>query len=285
MTLFHSMSTVTYSTALAVAALIWFGTGRQPLAVGMAFIRALIQSRQYLLVFIAVIAILFLNKYELHLESWLNISYDLTAALTGWEGAWQAKLQAILPSDALIGFTAIFYLVLFQATMMASFGIYTYAGNMKLYYALCFAILGNYLLAVPFYLFVPVNEAWYADSQIRFLMLKVFPTFEQHYRALSGINNCFPSLHTSLSVTMALIAAKSGIRRWSIFAWINAIVVVFAIFYLGIHWFTDMIAGLVLAGVSVYVGLKIAARAESRSSSDALLRSRNKPEPTYPVES
>ncbi len=215
----------------------------------------------------------------------LNVSYDLTAALTGWEGAWQAKLQASLPSDTLIGFTAIFYLVLFQATMMASFGIYTYAGNMKLYYALSFAILGNYLLAVPFYLYVPVNEAWYADSQIRFLMLNVFPTFEQHYRALSGINNCFPSLHTSLSVTMALIASRSGIRRWSIFAWINAIVVIFAIFYLGIHWFTDMVAGLVLASVSVYVGLKIAARMESHPHSGILSRSRNKLDPPSPVES
>jgi len=285
MTLFHSMSTVAYSTALAVAALIWYGTGRQPLAAGLAFVKALIGSRKYLLFFVAVLAILLVNKYELHLEEWINVSYDLTPMLTGWEGAWQANLQSFLKSDVLIGFTAIFYLVLFQASMIASVGIYTYLRNMRLYYALCVAIVLNYLLAVPFYLFVPVNEAWYANPQIQFLMLNVFPTFEQHYRSLSGLNNCFPSLHTSLSVTLALVASKSGIRRWAVFAWINAIVIVFAIFYLGIHWFTDMIAGLALAGFSVYVGLKIGAWAENRSHSGALVQHRDKLEPSYPVES
>ncbi|MFB9279214.1 phosphatase PAP2 family protein [Cohnella cellulosilytica] len=280
MTLFHNMSAIAYSTAFAVAVLIWYGTGRQPLAVAWAFVKALIQSRKYLLFFVAVLAILLLNKYELHLENWIDISYDLTAAMIGWEGAWQAGLQNTLRSDALVAICAVFYLVLFQATMIASVGIYTYVRNMKLYYAICIAILLNYLLAVPFYLFVPVNEAWHANPQIQFLMLNVFPTFEQHYRSLSGLNNCFPSLHTSLSVTLALLASKSGIRRWTIFAWINAIVIVFSIFYLGIHWFTDMVAGVALAAFSVYVGLKLGAWAENRARSNAVVPARDKLEPS-----
>ncbi len=280
MTLFHSMSAVAYSTALAVAALIWYGTGRQPLAVGWAFFKSLIQSRKYLLFFVAVMAILLLNKYELHLENWIDISYDLTGALTGWEGAWQAGLQKALPFDGLIAICAVFYLVLFQATMIASVGIYTYMQNMKLYYAICIAILMNYLIAVPFYLFVPVNEAWHANSQIQFLMLNVFPTFEQNYRQLSGLNNCFPSLHTSLSVTLALLASRSGIRRWAAFAWINAIVIVFSIFYLGIHWFTDMVAGVALAAFSAYVGMKLGAWAEGRAYSNPALPARDNLEPS-----
>ena len=280
MTLFHNMSAIAYSTAFAVAVLIWYGTGRQPLAVAWAFVKALIQSRKYLLFFVAVLAILVLNKYELHLENWIDISYDLTAAMIGWEGAWQAGLQNTLRSDALVAICAGFYLGLNQATMIASVGIYTYVRNMKLYYAICIAILLNYLLAVPFYLFVPVNEAWHANPQIQFLMLNVFPTFEQHYRSLSGLNNCFPSLHTSLSVTLALLASKSGIRRWTIFAWINAIVIVFSIFYLGIHWFTDMVAGVALAVFSVYVGLKLGAWAENRARSNAVVPARDKLEPS-----
>ncbi|MFC4600376.1 phosphatase PAP2 family protein [Cohnella hongkongensis] len=285
MILFHNMSTVAYATAFAVVVLIWFGAGRQPLAVGWTFVKALIQSRQYLLFFLAVLAILLLNKYELHLENWINISYDLTSALTGWEGAWQAGLQSRLQSDLLVGVCAVFYLVLFQATMIASVGIYTYKRNMKLYYATCIAILLNYLIAVPFYLFVPVNEAWYANPQIQFLMLHAFPAFEQHYRSLSGLNNCLPSLHTSLSVTLALIASRSGIRRWSTFAWVNAVVIVFSIFYLGIHWFTDMAAGVALAVFSVYVGLKVGAWAEIRFASDPAWQTREPLEPSHSVES
>jgi len=278
MPLFHSMSTIAYSTVLAVAALLAFGTGKQPFAVAWSFVRSLVVSRKYLLFFSAVLAILVLNKYELHLENWIGASYDLTPVLTGWEGAWQARIQSALGSDLLTAVCAVFYLVLFQATMIASVGIYTYRRNLKLYYAFCVALMLNYLLAVPFYIFVPVNEVWYAHSEVRFLMLDVFPAFEQEYRALSGLNNCFPSLHTSLSVTLALLASRSGIRRWAVFAWINAGVIVFSIFYLGIHWFTDMAAGIVLASLCSYIGLKAGARAENRSFSDLLPGARTRTE-------
>jgi membrane-associated phospholipid phosphatase len=167
--------------------------------------------------------------------------------------------------------------------MIASVGIYTHHKNMKLYYAFCIAILMNYFLAVPFYLFVPVNEVWFVHSQVRFLLPDVFPTFEQEYRSLSGLNNCFPSLHTSISVTLALLAAKSGIRRWAIFAWINAVVIIFSIFYLGIHWFTDMAAGVVLALLSVFVGLKVGAWAENNSLVALSERSKAKLKASRPV--
>jgi len=266
MILFQGMSTVVCSTALAVAALLVYGTGRQPLAAARSFVVSLVSSRKYSLFFLSVIAILLLNKYELHLEKWIHVSYDSTSALTGWEGAWPAWLQDQLRSDALTVVCAVFYLVLFQATLIASIGIYTYRRDWKLFYAFCVAVLLNYLIAVPFYLFVPVHEVWYVHSQVRFLLPSVFPTFEQEYRALSGLDNCFPSLHTSISVTLALLANRSGIRRWAVFTWINAVVILFSIFYLGIHWFTDMAAGVALALLSVYVGLKAGARADTATS-------------------
>ncbi|XID93632.1 phosphatase PAP2 family protein [Paenibacillaceae bacterium WGS1546] len=262
MTVFGSMSAVAYSTVIAVLALIALGTGKQPFAAGYAFVKSVIVSRKYMLFLLAVLAILLLNKYELKMEEWLNISYDLTPALTGWEGAWPAWLQSRLQSDVLTAICAIFYLVLFQSAMIASVGIYTYRQNMRLYYALCVAILVNYLAAVPFYLFVPVNEVWYVVPEVRFLMLDAYPSFEEEYRALSGLNNCFPSLHTSLSVTLAILASRSGIRRWAVFNWINASVIIFSIFYLGIHWFSDMVAGVALAALSAYVGLKVGAAME-----------------------
>lgn len=157
---------------------------------------------------------------------------------------------------------AYFYVVVFQSVMVASLGIYSSMASMKMYYAFCIALLVNYAVALPMYGFIPVNEAWFAHPQIRFLMLDVFPAFERDYRGLSGIDNCFPSLHTSISVTMALLAARSGIRRWAIFAWINAAVIVFAIFYLGIHWLTDAIGGVLLAAFSVWIGMKVGEKAD-----------------------
>lgn len=89
-------------------------------------------------------------------------------------------------------------------------------------------------------------------------MLDVFPKFEQEYRPLSGLNNCFPSLHTSISVTMALLAFRSGNRRWMVITSISAVVIVFGIFYLGIHWLTDMIGGTLLAVLASTVGVQLA---------------------------
>ncbi|QJD81819.1 phosphatase PAP2 family protein [Cohnella herbarum] len=283
MILFRSMSTVAIGSVFAVSILIAFGTGKQPFAAAWSFLKTLVVSRKYLLFFIAVIAIMILNKNELQLENWLKVPYDLTPVLSGWEGSWQAWLQTNLQSEALTAICAVFYLVMFQSVMIASVGIYTHHKNMKLYYAFCIAILINYFFAVPFYLFVPVNEVWFVHPQVRFLLPDVFPAFEQEYRSLSGLNNCFPSLHTSISVTLALLASKSGIRRWAIFAWINAIVIIFSIFYLGIHWFTDMAAGVVLALFSVFVGLKVGAWAENNSLVSLTLRTKAKLKASRPV--
>lgn len=264
MDVFRSMSSIMAYTAITVALLIWYGTGRQPLAAVWAFAKTLITSPKYLIFFLTMLAILLLNKYELKLEALFPVHYDLTSAIVGWESGWQGRLQNVLHSDALTLFCSFFYLVVFQAVMIASIGIYTQAGNLKLYYAFCVALLLNYLIAVPFYLFVPVNEAWSVDSNVQFLMLDVFPRFETEYRHLSGLDNCFPSLHTSISVTMALLAARSGNRRWAIFAGASAAIIVFSIFYLGIHWFSDMIAGLCLAGTAAAIGLKVGEWADSR---------------------
>ena len=125
-------------------------------------------------------------------------------------------------------------------------------------YATCYAIIINYAVAIPFYLYLPVNEVWsYAPAGVRFVMLDIFPKFEQEYRPLSGLNNCFPSLHTSISVTMALLAFRSGNRLWMIITSIAAILIVFGIFYLGIHWLTDMFGGVLLAVLASSLGIQL----------------------------
>lgn len=257
MFLFHDMTTITISTIIAVALLITFVTGRQPLAVAGIFFKKLFTSRNTILFLASMLLILIINKNELRLEHWMEVSYDLTGTLTGWEGSWISTLQNMLQSRWLTAFCAIFYVIVFQSVMISSAGIYIYEKNMKLYYAFCVALLLNYTIAVPFYIFVPVFEVWYANPNVEFLMLHAFPNFETVYRPMSGIDNCFPSLHTSLSVTMALLASRSGIRRWAIFAGTHAVIILFSILYLGIHWFTDMAAGIVLAVFCAGVGLRV----------------------------
>lgn len=57
---------------------------------------------------------------------------------------------------------------------------------------------------------------------------------------------------------MALLAYRSGNRRWMVISTISAVIIVFGIFYLGIHWLTDMIGGTLLAVLSTAIAVPLA---------------------------
>ncbi|WP_219837943.1 phosphatase PAP2 family protein [Paenibacillus sp. R14(2021)] len=259
MTLFDNMTTVAIYTTLTVIVLIWYGAAYNPFKIGGLFVKEMIFSRKYLFHFAALILILFCNKFELSIEKNITNTYDYANLFQSIEGNFVANLQHTFQSEWLTPILAFMYVVVFQALLIASIGIYTKRSENKvMFYATCYAIMMNYLIAIPFYLFLPVSEVWYHDPQhVSFLMLKVFPDFENQYRALSGLDNCFPSLHTSISVTLAILAVRSGIKKWAWFCCISAVVIIFTIFYLGIHWLIDMCGGLVLATIASTVGIRL----------------------------
>lgn len=255
----HSLQTLTIWTIIVVILLVWFGSRKQPLAVVTSLYREIRTSKKLLIAFIALLLILVVNKYELHLEAWINPSWDFTPAIYQLEGNLVYNLQQLFENSILTDILGFFYLVVFQSLIVASLAIYAATKQTKMAISVCYAVTLNYLIAIPFYLFVPVNEVWsYAPSGVQFLMLNVFPTFEEQYRHLSGLDNCFPSLHTSISVTIAILAIRSGNRRWKWMACISAVTIVFSIFYLGIHWLSDMLAGTTLALFASWAGMKLA---------------------------
>ncbi len=87
-------------------------------------------------------------------------------------------------------------------------------------------------------------------------------TYNPDFMALtSEVNeaaNVFPSLHTSLSVTVATFAVltREEYPRWTPVALWLATSVVIATMYLGIHWLTDVIGGIALALGCVYLSYR-----------------------------
>lgn len=57
---------------------------------------------------------------------------------------------------------------------------------------------------------------------------------------------------------MAVLGFRSGNRRWAIITGISAAIIIFSIFYLGIHWLSDMLAGTLLglmaSSLGIYLG-------------------------------
>lgn len=208
-----------------------------------------------------MIGVLLINKFELAWEQNMDYNVDFTPWVFQLEGHFVQAFQNLFYTPWITSVTSFFYLAVFQALIIASLGIYAGDRRGVFLYATCFTVIINYLIAIPFYLFFPVNETWaYPPSGVSFIMLEAFPNFNTIYRPFSGLNNCFPSLHTSLSVSMAILAVRSGNRRWAIFAVLSAFIIVFSIFYLGIHWLTDMIGGLALATLASWLGIKLATR-------------------------
>jgi membrane-associated phospholipid phosphatase len=258
MILFQSMAQVALYIAITVALLLWFAAKQNPVMMTRHFVQQLLTSKKYFLHFAALIAILIFNKVELSIEQKMNNPANFTSSIYGLEGNIVRWVQQMFEHPWLTTFLAYFYIVVFTAMLIASLLLYTAEKNYKLYYALCYAVMLNYMIAIPFYLFFPVLEVWaYKPSNVEFLMLQAFPTFETEYRSLSGLDNCFPSLHTSISVTLAILAIKSNNSFWRKFVPISAGIIIFSIFYMGIHWVTDMVGGVMLGVFASTAGIML----------------------------
>lgn len=256
---YQSMNHIVLYTVALVVILVWIGARRNPIMALVEIGKEMLRSYKFLLLMVGMFGVLVLNKYELQIEEKMHLTSDYTSFIFGLEGHFVQAVQDIFYSPWLTPIIVFFYIFMLQSVLAASLGVYLLDKNRVMLYATCYAIIINYAVAIPFYLYFPVNEVWsYVPAGVRFTMLDVFPKFEEEYRPLSGLNNCFPSLHTSISVTMALLAFRSGNRRWMVITSISAVVIVFGIFYLGIHWLTDMIGGTLLAVLASSVGVQLA---------------------------
>ncbi|MNW34967.1 undecaprenyl pyrophosphate phosphatase [compost metagenome] len=262
---FHSMFSISALTVVVTLVLIGIGTLSNPWRPIVSFVKELIHSKVFLIMFLSMIGVLLLNSLELKFEESISYNADFTPWLFSLEGKFVATFQSWFHSDWITTISSFFYLVVFQALILSSLIIFAGERRLQFLKATCCAVMINYLIAIPFYLLIPVNEVWsFAPSGASLYMLEAFPEFNTLYRPLSGINNCFPSLHTSISVTVAILAVRSGNRIWAAIAVSSAAIIVFSIFYLGIHWLIDMLGGLILAGVASSLGLKWANRFQDR---------------------
>src|SRR4051812_22012741 len=125
MTLFDNMTTVTIYTTLTVIILIWYGAAANPFKIGGLFIKQLIVDRKYALLFFSLILILFCNKFELRAENHITKTYDYSKFFQSIEGSFVANFQHAFQADWLTPILVFMYVVVLQALLIASVGIYT----------------------------------------------------------------------------------------------------------------------------------------------------------------
>lgn len=185
---------------------------------------------------------------------------------------------------ALYGYT-VSYFFLFPALLVGiavSLARRPTAGPYRL---LVSATVIDYALSLPFFLFLPVPERWaFPESGAVLLSDRWSSYLIMAIRPMSGLDNCFPSSHTSLSVVAVLVAFTCGMRlRWAALA--LGLAVVGSTFVLGIHWIADIVGGLAVGILSTAIALRLEARRQSRLLAPASVRSASFTEVTTPITS
>ena len=129
------------------------------------------------------------------------------------------------------------------------------------YQAVSLAVAIDYAISLPFFIFFPVPERWSSPmTEAMLLSDKVSDKLIEYMRPMSGLDNCFPSFHVSL--TVLVVAACFLFRvplRMAALAF--GATIVLSTFVLGVHWIPDMIAGFAVGIASMLLGWRITCRA------------------------
>jgi membrane-associated phospholipid phosphatase len=184
----------------------------------------------------------------------LNPSRNFDRYMLMLEGNEVSHFQS-LATPMLTYFSGAIYLLGFSFLMIFTFLVFLCTRNNRALkeYSIAFALI--YLTAYPFYIFFPVDVTGHVLPGVVPLLYQLNPAILRIAMICSPrLDNCFPSLHAALSVMATLfVIFKTNLRRYKIFAVGTTIFILFSILYLGIHWITDVIGGIILAFVSYFV--------------------------------
>ena len=216
--------------------------------------------------YLGAAALFFLTKRATHgysVKLSHALDWDITAELYAVEGEFVAHLQSVVPR-ATLEFFSVMYMFGFPFLLVTAPILYFALPSQRHLKELLIAYVFNYVIgAICYTLFIAYGPRNHL-STVNGLMYDLYPQTQDMTSAVSANTDVFPSLHTSLAVVVLLFAWRSRREypRWLPVAAFVVSSVVFSTMYLGIHWLTDVVAGVVLGVGSVYAAERIVARAE-----------------------
>ena len=216
-------------------------------------------SAPYLAVLIVVLVLNSLIRDSAQELSW-QIGFEITYLLAAYDAGVVAAIQSIESQAATAYFSSIYvygYVFLLIFPILA----YVSLSDRKPFQRLVVAYSLNYFLGLTLYiLFIAYGPRnWdptlYQNFLYDWVVTSSGTSNEYLTSEVNSRTNVFPSLHTSLSATVTLFAYKTrdAYPIWFGIAIVLAASIIVSTMYLGIHWAVDILFGLGLAGISVYV--------------------------------
>jgi len=199
------------------------------------------QHLTYIIVILAVVIfhLIEVNIIDPAINNWINV--DFATVLDKFEGGIVSGFSSLW-NPGLVTYFVFIYIGVYPFTLWFSPLYFLITNNVKSMRTLAYGLFSIYMISLPFYLFVPVTNV-YKYYQLDSPLNSVLPSVETFFYTLTTQNNCFPSLHTAMTILIAWCAYLTGNKKLSYFTIFCAINVIISVLYLSIHWITDVIVG------------------------------------------
>ncbi len=186
-----------------------------------------------------------------------NTQLDMTFLVYAIEGDASMWVQEGLRNDFLDVFMTHFYVMGFMTATFSSFIYPIYFDDRHMADRVSLSMFWVYILAIPFYLFLNVKVTGNYIEGMETIAYDLTPEIHNWFNRIDPFTNGMPSLHIGLPFAIWLTMHRwDEDGRWSRF---RSFLIVFialtsvAIIYLGIHWFVDIIGGMVVAILAVNI--------------------------------
>jgi len=177
---------------------------------------------------------------------------------TSWIAGIEADVIAAFSSfwiPAIIIFFVFIYIIFYPFTLWFT-PLYSIITNQKLMLkTLGFSLFFLYIFALPFYLFFPITNV-YTHYDLPSALNSFIPKIETFFYTTTTKNNCFPSLHTAMSIIITRTIYLTENKRFQYLGIFVMVTVIISVLYLSIHWILDVIGGIIVALLAIYLSQK-----------------------------